>query len=78
MIQKINNELVYLLLQMQMQIRAEQGRKEYLRQREEMQAWQDILIVRPMKEASHESIENPRKARGISDQTSWQQPTSKG
>ena len=61
-----------------MQIRAEQGREEYLRQRKEMQFWQDIQIGQPMKVPSHESVEHARKAWGIGGQTSWEQLTSKG
>ena len=62
----------------QLQIRAEQGRKEYLRQRKEMQAWQDLPLGHPLKQPSGEDIARTRAEWGITDQPSWEQPTSKG
>ena len=61
-----------------MQIRAEQGRKEYLRQQKEMQAWQNLPLGHPLKQPSPENIARTRAQWGITGQPNWDQPTSKG
>ncbi len=62
----------------QLQIRAEQGRKEYLRQQKEMQAWQNLPLGHPLKQPSPENIARTRAQWGITGQPNWDQPTSKG